>query len=74
MTDEEYILTRDAIIMIARLSMAVDVEGLLKRIKHAEAIGPILDPTLFLKASENLEKTKHIAEAVGYVKKMAQGI
>lgn len=64
MTDEEYQFTQNHLMTLAHLSRAVDITGFLERISLAETVGPILDPTLYLKASSNLHNLKRLAQAL----------
>ena len=64
MTDHEYLDTQSQIMVLAKLTLDLDVDGFLRRISKSEAFGAIMDPTLYMRASGNLEKIKRIAEAV----------
>lgn len=66
MNDLEYKMTQDEIKSIYRqlLAFDIDIDGFLVRISKADAIGPILDPTLYIKASGNLTQIKNMAQAL----------
>ncbi|MGH9462021.1 MAG: hypothetical protein ACRD1X_12430 [Vicinamibacteria bacterium] len=63
MTSEEY---RDNLIMVltsARTLLLVDVPDLLNRISRAETLGPLLDPTLWIRNHQAMEEDKELLEA-----------
>lgn len=62
MTDEEYVTTQEQLLFLGGLVKDIDVVGFLNRISHAEAWGPIADPTLYRAAMKNLDEIKQIAE------------
>lgn len=64
MTDSEYLLTQDRLTALSRLALTLDLDGFLSRIALAEVTGPILDPTLYKKGADALDKVKGIAVAV----------
>ncbi len=64
MTDYDYQLTQEMITSLAFQILQLDLAGFLSRISTAEAIGPILDPTLYLKASKNLSDIERVASAL----------
>lgn len=74
MDDHEYLDTQDQIMVLAKLTLDLDVDGFLRRIDEAEVVGPILDPTLYRQASGNLEKIKRIAEAVRGLQRVAKEV
>lgn len=65
----EYEAVQSQILMLAALVREINVEDFLRCISLSEATGPILDPTLFLCASKNLEEIKKIALGVQAFKK-----
>lgn len=62
MTDEQFVETQVRIIEAARILDRLDIEGYLRRIGTAEAVAPIVDPTLYRKAQNNLHALKRLAE------------
>ncbi len=72
MTDAEYILTQERMTALASLALTLDIDGFLSRIATAEAVGPILNPTLYMKATDDLNKVKGIALAVKELQKAAR--
>jgi len=63
MDDEQYMSTQVQLTALAAVIGGLDLKGFIERINHAEAVVPIVDPTLWMKASNNLEKIKSIAVA-----------
>jgi hypothetical protein len=63
MTDAEYALTQRLIVAAGQLVAGLDLEGFLRRIEKAEAVGPILAPSLYRESMENLGEIKRLAEA-----------
>lgn len=64
MTDADYLLTQKRITDVGNLALAINVDGFLERVKQAETVGPMVDPTTFLKAQPNLRAIKKLAECV----------
>lgn len=63
MTDEQYLTVQAQLIALSQLVPAMDLTGFVDRINRAEAVGPIVDPTLYRQAKEGLSRIKNIAEA-----------
>lgn len=68
-SDEEYELIQSQIFTLAAVIAEMNLEGFLDRISEAESIAPILDPTLFIRGSRNLEKIKELAVSIQRVKR-----
>lgn len=64
MTNEEYEIAIQQIMLFCGLVRELDAEGVLERINAAEVIGPFRDPTLYRAAMPKLELIKRCAEAV----------
>jgi hypothetical protein len=64
MTDEDYIQTQSTILMVARMIQTLPLEEFLKRINRSESIAPLIDPTLYMKASDNLGSIRKIAQSL----------
>jgi hypothetical protein len=74
MSNVEYQATQQQVTMLAGLIVDLPLESFLNRIYHAEAAGPILDPTLWMQAHGKMNDIKRIAEALLEVKKVAAKI
>lgn len=61
MSEAEYLVIQQQLLMLASLVREMDVEGFLKCISLSEATAPILDPTLWIKGHKNLEIIKKMA-------------
>jgi len=64
MTDEEYTMTYQQVVMLAGLIAEMNLPGFLERISLADSIGPILDPTLYLRASRNMHQIEEVARSL----------
>ena len=60
MTREEYELTLRQAYLVAQMLRRVDVRGALDVISRAESIGPILDPTLWMRNSQKMHEDKAV--------------
>jgi hypothetical protein len=74
MNDHEYFNTQGQIMVLAKLTLDLNMDWFLNRIAAAEAIGPILNPTLYRAAGGNLDKIKRIAEAVRNLQRVASEV
>lgn len=63
MTDEEYQLTQNHLGLAVAMIRGLDLRGFLERLACAEALGPILDPTLYRVAASKVASVRRIAEA-----------
>jgi hypothetical protein len=69
MTNEEYQMTQDQIIIAAPMVEGLDIKGFLEAINKAETLAPFMDPTLFMKASKKLGQIKRIAQGALHFQK-----
>lgn len=72
MDDEQYSLTQHQLFIIARIVNTLDLEGFLSRIDDAEAIGPFVDPTLFIRGADRLAQVKDIALAAQHLQEVVR--
>lgn len=63
MNGKEYMQTQMALVQIGKQVKALKLDEFLRAIKNAESAAPILDPTLFRRAQENLQAIKELAES-----------
>jgi len=68
MTDEEYQKTQDEIITIATKIEKLDLTSFLGCISKADTLGPILDPTTYRDAYENLRGIEKMAQLLVSIK------
>ena len=69
MDNEEYKMTQEMLLMLARQVRLLKLGEFLRAIDRAETLGPSLDPTLYRASlyDGNLERIKRLAEgAVGF--------
>lgn len=74
MTDAEYMLTQERLFLVAKMVSNMDLDGFLQRINHAEALGPVLDPTLFMRGATRLDAIKRLARAAKELQKAASAL
>lgn len=63
-SDEEYAFTQQRLILIAGFCHNLQLDAFLDRISLSEGLGPILNPTLFLKACDKIEDVKSLAQSL----------
>lgn len=68
MTNKEYMVTQVKMIEIGKVLDTLDFEGFVERCRMAEAIGPVIDPTLYQRAIDNLEAVKNYANKLNHAK------
>ena len=72
-SNEDYVLLQGQLLLFGSVVKDWNLEGFLQRIDHAEAIGPIIGPSLFIRAESNLRKIKRLAQAlVPFVKEVRE--
>lgn len=64
MSDIEYASTQQTLVMLASIAKELDLGGFLQAINHAETVGPILDPTLYMRAGAKLQKVRDLATSL----------
>lgn len=63
MKANEYAATQVAIIQLGRQIKKLPLEAFIKIIVNSETLSPMIDPTLFMKAQDNLRAVKKLAKA-----------
>lgn len=63
MSDEEYSTTQELLMGICRQISLLDLHGFMARISTAETLGPVMDPRLWIQASDNLDAITDLAQA-----------
>jgi hypothetical protein len=61
LTDAEYAQTQSQLLLFAGLLRGMPLERFLESIQRAETVGPLLDPTLYMRAADALSAIKTIA-------------
>jgi hypothetical protein len=61
MNEEDYILIQTQLVVLAQIVNSMDLKGFIEAINRAETMGPILDPSLYLKGADKLEAIKNLA-------------
>lgn len=71
MTREEYQDTQANVLTIARIALLLPLEEFVAAIDHADAVGPILDPTLYRAGMGKMQQVRELAVAVQRVQRIA---
>lgn len=74
LTNQEYINAQNQIGLLAGIVREIPLDDFLAMIDRAETIGPIVDPTLYIKAGKNLAKVKRLASALREFRTVANAI
>lgn len=64
MNEEQYIQTQSQILLLVQIVHDLPLCEFIDAGRHAMNIGPIVDPTLWIKASANLADVVHLAESL----------
>lgn len=68
MTGKQYIEIQMTMIRMGQQATKLDIDSFLKSLATAEAAGPVVDPTLYRRAIDNMLAIKKLALAVQEVK------
>jgi hypothetical protein len=63
MEAHEYQMAVDQVVMLARMSLEVEADEVLKAIDHADTVGPYLDPTAWIRGHEAMGEVKKLVVA-----------
>lgn len=73
MTDVEYRVYMDLVVATCRTLLMVPVDELLATVQRAETVGPILEPTAFLRGGgENLVAQREVLEAAQRLRRIVE--
>ena len=63
MNNTEYQRVQDSLVMLAQMmkSLDLDLDEFLARISDADSIGPMIDPTLWMRGNKKLENVRRLA-------------
>jgi len=64
MTKEEYQETQTRLILIRQICEGIPLDAFLRAIADADTVGPIVNPTLWMKGHRELEKIRDLAKAL----------
>ena len=64
MTNEKYTETQKKILELMSIVRELDLEDFIDSIHRAEAVGPMIDPTMYRAGSQNLQMIKELAEGL----------
>jgi len=67
MLDEiDYVMVQQKLMMFSSLVIDMRLSGFIATASHAEAVGPVMDPTLYREVGHNLRNIKALARALKY--------
>lgn len=69
MNGQEYVKTQMLLLEMGKIADSLNLKAFLKCISNAEAVAPMLDPTMYMKAHANLQAVKKLAEVAKLVQK-----
>src|SRR5687768_3441112 len=69
--DFDYSSTQQKILLHSQLICELDLEQFIDRIETSEAVAPLFDPTLYMRAADNLQAIKELAVALRRFQKVA---
>lgn len=69
MTDEEYATLQCQLTALIGVVNQMDLTRFLERINSAETVGPLFNPSLWMKGADKLAKIKALAEALSVFKR-----
>ena len=72
MSDEQYLETQQQLVMLWSVVKDLDLGEFLSRISLAEAVGPIVDPTLYKRGMYKMEVIKGLALAFAKTQEVAR--
>lgn len=64
MKKEDYLTVQQQLRALAQIVVDMPLADFINEITRAETIGPIIDPTLYIQASNNLTKLRELAETL----------
>lgn len=63
MNNDEYQSTQKRLVIMANQIEEMDLDGFLDRIEVADTMGSILDPTLYMRTIDDMNRVKRLAKA-----------
>lgn len=72
MTKEEYLDTQNKLLLFSEQLEGLDLDEFINRIEQAEAIAPMLNPTLYREGAPRLRIIRRIADSAREVKELRQ--
>lgn len=72
LTADEYSEAQQQIMWLGSIVLNLPLEAMLADIAHAEAVGPIVDPTLWIRGHAKLAQVRELAEAFAEVQRVAR--
>lgn len=74
MKNDEYHATRDLLLQAGRMVDLLDLNGFRDRIRYADSVGSMIDPTLHREAHKNLQEMDELAAAAIRLKAAFQSV
>lgn len=73
-SDVAYPAVREQLMCLSKLILDLPLRGFIDRISVSEAVGPLLDPTAFIKGGDTLSKIKRLAVAARRFQKVVEEV
>lgn len=64
MKEEEYIQCQSSLILLAKIVKDLPLNEFLSAIDHANTVGPLLDPTLWMRGSKKMQEIRQLASSL----------
>lgn len=64
MTGEQYTIVQEQIFLLGQLVRDLPLDEFIQKAQRADAIGPIINPTLWMRGNKNLQKIIDLAVAL----------
>jgi hypothetical protein len=71
MDNEEYLMVQNQVVMLGNIVQKLPLKEFIEIASRADTVGVILDPTLWMKGSKNLNKILDLARALETFQKKA---
>ncbi len=74
MKQEDYLATQTQLLALASVVSSMDLDRFIMAADMAEALGPMLDPTLYRQGAPRLGQIRRLAEAAREFQKLAREV
>lgn len=64
MNQSEFVRTRNTLVLIAKMTATLDLDGFLAAIEYADTLALITNPTLYREASGKLSQVRDLARSL----------
>ena len=64
LSNDDYLTIQQSILVMGSLIVELDLPAFIERIARAEAMAPLIDPTLFMRGAPNLQVIRSLATSL----------